>query len=98
MRISDWSSDVCSSDLSQSERSLDIAEGRTVGIAPWDARVRIVADIDAIVGLCGESSQYFPDRDALLPAGAASAAVVGRGYCPYEIGRASCRARVCQYV
>src|SRR3546814_14157917 len=50
LRISDWSSDVCSSDLpaSQSERGLDIAEGRTVGIASSLGGLRIVPDAEII--------------------------------------------------
>src|SRR3546814_18681903 len=69
MRISDWSSDVCSSDL-----------------AP--ATVRADGLTCRRLGRCG--------RGGLLP---------GRGVRPGErrpgrgqIGRASCRERVCQYV
>src|SRR3546814_8993840 len=66
MRISDWSSDVCSSDL-----SLDIDPSRLV--------------------LAGDS------------AGATLAAVTAlrlrdEGGAAVQIGRASCRERVCQYV
>src|SRR3546814_2834640 len=70
MRISDWSSDVCSSDLRQ-----DLA--RRLGI---ERRGRLVAEQDG-----GLRRQRASDADALLlPAG--------------QIGRASCRERVCQYV
>src|SRR3546814_3286079 len=76
MRISDWSSDVCSSDLGAGVE----AGGRA---APDDADSRERLDrrlvegaVDVAEGRClGEV-----DR------------------CDLEIGRASCRARVCQYV
>src|SRR3546814_8906738 len=76
MRISDWSSDVCSSDLCKqppsirqtANRDLDEAVDRDVG-------KRRVGQLDHVVN------------------GVVSI-VVHR----YEIGRASCRERVCQYV
>src|SRR3546814_3509438 len=81
MRISDWSSDVCSSDLFV-KRWDDLIgwEGRTAGEADFFPRllaahgVRHVADIATGTGF-----------HAVMLAGA-------------EIGRASCRERVCQYV
>src|SRR3546814_10036467 len=82
MRISDWSSDVCSSDLA----------------APAAAQVRTIdpnAAIDSDLGTPPaptttqdaptatlSNTQSYPDPDAY----------------PQEIGRASCRERVCQYV
>src|SRR3546814_5696258 len=63
MRISDWSSDVCSSDLGS----------------------RPVGHVDVHVGLL-EARRL----DAELGGATADVAV--------EIGRASCRERVCQYV
>src|SRR3546814_7621204 len=62
MRISDWSSDVCSSDLHRAGKLL-----------------KIVGDLVIVGALGGED----------VPHGAEA----GR-----EIGRASCRERVCQYV
>src|SRR3546814_2245931 len=66
MRISDWSSDVCSSDLGLN------ASAETNAVAPSAAEPSR-ADLVALI---------------------ADAAVDARA----EIGRASCRARVCQYV
>src|SRR3546814_9041238 len=83
MRISDWSSDVCSSDLNlllvavahQAER----AGGDAVGEAPVDEGVLLaVGDPDL--------------RRTRLGDGGAEVLPVG------EIGRESCRERVCQYV
>src|SRR3546814_1646686 len=62
MRISDWSSDVCSSDLGQR------AVCRDIGVQP-------------------------EVQEGLRQLGA-----VPRRGSPVEIGRASCRERVCQYV
>src|SRR3546814_8818101 len=74
MRISDWSSDVCSSDL------IDLLERRQDGVL---AAVAGVHHGPAVAGAP-------PD-------------IRGRGCLPslfddQQIGRASCRERVCQYV
>src|SRR3546814_7589238 len=67
MRISDWSSDVCSSDLAQTN-----AQGQIV---------------------CGVNNDADPtnDRPDCVPIN-----VFGFGAPSQEIGRASCRERVCQ--
>src|SRR3546814_6069067 len=81
MRISDWSSDVCSSDL-----FAHLA--RDPGKPP-----RVELPGRAVVGL---------DRIAALdrfPSGGQPARLGGRvQHVSHEIGRASCRERVCQYV
>src|SRR3546814_1313111 len=71
MRISDWSSDVCSSDLRQRRRA-DVAWSRV------DCRAMGV-----------RAPRPRPDRSDPCPR---------RGTKGGEIGRASCRERVCQYV
>src|SRR3546814_4329670 len=68
MRISDWSSDVCSSDLSIADSNASMA-----GDMRSQIRERIMA---------GEEPEHI------------RAWQIER----YEIGRASCRERVCQYV
>src|SRR3546814_3648071 len=65
MRISDWSSDVCSSDLLDVQRAVDLE-------------------------LCVEAGE------PVLPG--ADRHVVQRREVLDQIGRASCRERVCQYV
>src|SRR3546814_7042746 len=62
MRISDWSSDVCSSDL------------------PPDILARIEDSSLTAAGVVGNLAQRMQPR------------------LQHEIGRASCRERVCQYV
>src|SRR3546814_10448475 len=83
MRISDWSSDVCSSDLVLDPADAAIDPALAHARARWPGRaappgvLRIVLE-HRPVGSGGRDA----DRE------------VGRA----EIGRASCRERVCQYV
>src|SRR3546814_3198844 len=99
MRISDWSSDVCSSDLAE-RRARGIAALAKVGDAADILRLRPGyidqrADLaDRGVGLGGCQCPELRiarigDRRVIL----ARRQNEGR-----EIGRASCRERVCQYV
>src|SRR3546814_16050769 len=99
MRISDWSSDVCSSDL-DTEQVFHIIDalrdkrfGRSVEqFFTTPEGKRVLAERPYLPAL-------LDDHDALrrLPVGS-----VGRVYVDFmereEIGRASCRERVCKYV
>src|SRR3546814_3858292 len=76
MRISDWSSDVCSSDLKNEAHSVVVRST----VAPRTTEERVAPKLEAIVG-----------REIGN----------GLGLCfnpEFQIGRASCRERVCQYV
>src|SRR3546814_7853298 len=82
MRISDWSSDVCSSDL------VDLL-GRYLAatetpISRAQAEQRMFEKLD--------NQNFMADVRPLLAADASEA------FDDAEIGRASCRERVCQYV
>src|SRR3546814_9406429 len=109
MRISDWSSDVCSSDLDQSEDSLAIA-------LEFSQPLVGTQDFDELVGFTeamakpsswslddsGKILRYphvSPNQDFTVKVSgellAADGTRLGRAV---EIGRASCRERVCQYV
>src|SRR3546814_8887499 len=87
MRISDWSSDVCSSDLAEE-----------IQLEAFDP-----ADRDA-----GITAQRHPEagagRGPAVPSAVIRIVLADRGgrQAPadlrHEIGRASCRERVCQYV
>src|SRR3546814_2472768 len=81
MRISDWSSDVCSSDL-------NFPAGKLPGLAPY-ASLYVNAsqgEGDAVVPWnTGEQWERIDDIESRLPLDG-------------EIGRASGRGRVCQYV
>src|SRR3546814_7979415 len=91
MRISDWSSDVCSSDLPLFASRLAAARIRATTLEHYELQALsaiaaggspgLAASVMKIVGT--ELSQHLTEL-ALDAAG--------------EIGRASCRERVCQYV
>src|SRR3546814_10854179 len=86
LRISDWSSDVCSSDLMVGERG---AQQRRAGGQEDGEFVAALARDDGMMAAgaaqpLGEFAQYAVADRVAVPV--------------VEIGRASCRARVCQYV
>src|SRR3546814_16723216 len=98
MRISDWSSDVCSSDLSDFKL---LHPGGALG-----KRLLRVADLmhgAEALPLCGPDTVM---SEAILIMTAVHFGCVGIvddsrrliGILTDEIGRASCRERVCQYV
>src|SRR3546814_2947865 len=99
MRISEWSSDVCSSDL-----MLDAEQVREEAVA---ARLRehALARVNQDHGkVDGRSAGDHVARILLVPRGVGDdelALLCGEkavGDVDREIGRASCRERVCQYV
>src|SRR3546814_9158920 len=85
MRISDWSSDVCSSDLlalvaqsqREADRQLQALEQRQERLNQ-ELRDLNAPDPDNVERLAGDSAALQEQLE--------------------EIGRASCRERVCQYV
>src|SRR3546814_8132746 len=88
LRISDWSSDVCSSDLARAGFSREyhradppLAQGARTQVRPRRRR--------------HHARQYEP-RPAVVGAPGARQRRLSRA--GEEIGRASCRERVCQYV
>src|SRR3546814_5727373 len=102
MRISDWSSDVCSSDLNLKQRvashsaGRDAAAGKPASIPAADLnhegprvlqhaifRLQRPALIEMVIHALGIEEVLNP---------------VARQNEADEIGRASCRERVCQYV
>src|SRR3546814_11049924 len=111
MRISDWSSDVCSSDLSERNHALQALRDRR-------ARVCVATDVAARgidlpdLGLVIHA-ELPHDAETLQHRSGRTGRAGRKGICillvPYpkrrraegmlrEIGRASCRERVCQYV
>src|SRR3546814_12391785 len=98
MRISDWSSDVCSSDLEAAAVRREAQFLRPfvalrqlveIDIGPTERRAEVGGIVGAerleLLAIAGRRSQR---RGAEI--------IVDRGV--VEIGRASCRERVCQYV
>src|SRR3546814_1784202 len=88
MRISDWSSDVCSSDLAEVERHVDLAVA--VGVEALGDAVGV--GIDEL----GHAGGAWPGQRHV--GGAVAVEVERVGDAVGEIGRASCRERVCRYV
>src|SRR3546814_10303728 len=79
MRISDWSSDVCSSDLGARTVDVDRREDALLGQGPRQTQLHVAGALELL-------EDHLVHLRAGLDQG-------GR-----EIGRASCRERVCQYV
>src|SRR3546814_6725872 len=97
MRISDWSLDVCSSDLHPLAAAAKAAGVPVIGDIELFARARPSLPrhrVVAITGTNGKSTTtaliYHMLRQAGVPA------LLGGNI--GQIGRASCRERVCQYV
>src|SRR3546814_4903527 len=98
MRISDWSSDVCSSDLDRSDASgFDLKQGEG-GLVDLEFALQYLVlrdgaqspsllrprDTPGLIDACAEAGVFDEDiANALREA---------------QIGRASCRESVCQYV
>src|SRR3546814_11659655 len=107
MRMSDWSSDVCSSDLTTSAAAdvVDVGEGgieHALVFVPQRQAPGAVEDVLAggqkfvaeVIVLGHQARGVAAERDH---AGAGARGDVD-GRLRLEIGRASCRERVCQYV
>src|SRR3546814_15602000 len=103
MRISDWSSDVCSSDLLAEDGAADDVADGAVRRAPHLLQAELLdaalvggdgraLDADAVLldGVGGVDGDLVVGLVALLDGEVVVLQV-------HEIGRASCRERVCQY-
>src|SRR3546814_5690967 len=100
MRISDWSSDVCSSDLDlqqlQRQRVDTTLQARDTGAEAPAACVPALADQAVVFGALGgvrEGELGHPSNSRMTRSGSTN-----RHSCRSEIGRGSCRERGCQYV
>src|SRR3546814_7286167 len=101
VRISDWSSDVCSSDLQRAAPEMRCGGG--VAGAAGEGEVHLVAGQRDRRVDPGERPRMPAYRhvDVVEAAGADHEALARPallGGAPVEIGRASCRERVCKYV
>src|SRR3546814_3033582 len=92
MRISDWSSDVCSSDLAGVTSALDFRQAESL----------LTQAETELAGLHLAKAQNDNFLAVLtggpLPAGLHAPMPLADQKSGQEIGRASCRERVCQYV
>src|SRR3546814_11777973 len=110
MRISDWSSDVCSSDLCSrytrisSSSSSGVTRRRSSIVSrslSYNSRIFRRSEhaegaevrFDQRLLLLAIARVHLPDLDDLAHRLHVEAVALG-----FEIGRASCRERVCQYV
>src|SRR3546814_4176389 len=89
MRISDWSSDVCSSDLANGFLCITGYSERTGEL--------IIASKSRVDGTFAEWAQALV-AEKLGPAGMERLMRFNRDQKASQIGRAPCRERVCQYV
>src|SRR3546814_16204129 len=108
MRISDWSSDVCSSDLQSKGLALR-PQVTTASVIACCCAGSFAAAKPRVASLCPASSLVTECTTTSAPCskGRTPRGVVKvlsttktrpRSRASLEIGRASCRARVCQYV
>src|SRR3546814_11162589 len=95
MRISDWSSDVCSSDLDRTLEHLRQQSRRRL-VAP--GVVINLETLDEVLGRRFEGMAWI-DGELLQAAGLCKTVRMQQEQCSVvQIVRASCRERVCQYV
>src|SRR3546814_12982374 len=99
MRISDWSSDVCSSDLHYEMPTDEARAFEEMFVRGDQAKIQAegfsMLDIKQFLDRRGLQSDGFRmTLDKLAEIGVPAIALINTG----EIGRASCRERVCQYV
>src|SRR3546814_16526081 len=105
MRISDWSSDVCSSDLPNLDFSARIRAYREEGMDYcWRFTFQDFSPAFRANPLAEYFANIFKQRDDLCDVDSivyrfeALSSADLKGYYNREIGRAWCRERVCQYV
>src|SRR3546814_12491246 len=99
MRISDWSSDVCSSDLVSHDRHmLEMTADRLVLVDHGTAREFDGSLDDYIAQVLAGDSKAEGKKANGKESRRAAAEAREAGKAPRKIGRASCRERVCQYV
>src|SRR3546814_15075444 len=98
LRISDWSSDVCSSDLHQQTQRADVRMGQDHRRHRQSHRRLHLPDDHLQLRLIAQDhpgNRMMTKRSATMTRGPTETAPKTGGS---EIGRASCRERVCKYV
>src|SRR3546814_16915963 len=105
MRISDWSSDVCSSDLLRANAlAVGLKRGKLIledhlGIIEQPADKRRLAVVHRSAGDEAQQRLVLMDFEILIDVlGDERVGLVDDVTVRHQIGRASCRERVCQYV
>src|SRR3546814_14582504 len=97
MRISDWSSDVCSSDLekqakAQFERERDQQRANDAALSSRENRIALAGILFAIGALGAGAGLLFHSQRQPR-----NAQIAGGGGAALKIRRAACRDRVCPY-
>src|SRR3546814_4909364 len=105
MRISDWSSDMCSSDLDDGQAGVEAFQRvRDLGVAGFGIPALERPEPAAILGDTGVPEHGVESGRGRVRIGVVPVVLHRRVELPdvesgtREIGRASCRERVCQYV
>src|SRR3546814_15309783 len=93
MRISDWSSDVCSSDLSPIAYTPDMLPDALRLLIYFNPLAYYIVALQSLIVLA-----TLPDWPIILGTLVFSAVSLLLGANVFKIGRASCRERGCQYV
>src|SRR3546814_9585296 len=101
MRISDWSSDVCSSDLLE-HRKVDVIGHRNHAVEERKVPV-VTLDADGELQLFRHECapwvvRFRGDRCRKAPVSAVVRTDDAHPFLVDELGRAACRERVCEYV
>src|SRR3546814_4100254 len=103
MRISDWSSDVCSSDLPAPDAVPRVWIGNATHVS---THYDVSSNLACVVAGRRRFTLFPPDQIANLYVGPLDVTMAGQPASMVDlaapdltqIGRASCRERVCQYV
>src|SRR3546814_5163869 len=99
MRISDWSSDVCSSDLPSSRRETLRGHAAMLLFAVLISGSFSLGHMAAaLIDPGALTALRFAVAAAVIGAVAAATGALRRGDVAAQIGRAACRERGCQYV
>src|SRR3546814_13003652 len=102
MRISDWSSDVCSSDLNLTALLVSAATGSAMSSERWvvaqQAISRLIAARAPLTGALADIDRLYIDRSVEEQIDGLPDIYALRDRLAGKTGRASCRERVCQYV
>src|SRR3546814_3613113 len=99
MRISDWSSDVCSSDLAFMDAIKELAAEAGMDVPRADPREAARAERRASLhDVTTAAQEWFKENLWSAEGKSAREYLEKRGIGHDQIGRASCREGVCQYV
>src|SRR3546814_3317038 len=100
MRMSDWSSDVCSSDLMEAIRSATANAAYAMNMQDKIGTIEVgkLADLLVVIGDPLANIRVLQDKANLEVIMKDGSIVDTTTPLPTTIGRASCRERVCNYV